>query len=61
MKRKRGTTLYYDNKMFKPHRPQKTHVHSKETAPTELSAARGRSRASGLVSTLGKVRPGFGR
>jgi hypothetical protein len=54
-------TLYYDNKVFKPQRPQRTHEHSKETAPTELGAARGRSRAFGLVSTLGKVHPGFGR
>jgi hypothetical protein len=61
MKRKRGTTLYYDNKVFRPQRPQKTHVHSKETAPTELGAARGRSRAFGFVPTLGKVHPGFGR
>ena len=36
-------------------------MHSKETAPTELGVARGRSRAFGFVPTLGKVHPGFGR
>jgi hypothetical protein len=40
---------------------KKTHVHSKETAPTELGVARGRSRAFGFVPAFGKVRPGFGR
>jgi hypothetical protein len=61
MKRKRGTTLYYNNKVFRPQRPQKTHMHSKETAPTELGAARGRSCAFGFVFALGKVHPDFGR
>jgi hypothetical protein len=59
--RKRGTTLYYNNKVFGPQRPQKTHVHSKETAPAELGVARGRSRAFGFVPAFGKVHPGFGR
>jgi hypothetical protein len=54
-------TLYYDNKVFGPQRPQKTHVHSKEAAPAELGAARGRIRALGFVPAFGKVHPGFGR
>jgi hypothetical protein len=54
-------TLYYDNKVFGPQRPQKTHMHLKETAPTELGVARGRSRAFGFVPAFGKVHPGFGR
>jgi hypothetical protein len=54
-------TLYYNNKVFRPQRPQKTLVHSKETAPTELGVARGRSRAFGFVPALGKVHPGFER
>jgi hypothetical protein len=51
-------TLYYNNKVFRPQRPQKTHMHSKETAPTESGVARGRSRAFGFVPVLGKVHPG---
>jgi hypothetical protein len=54
-------TLYYDNKVFGPQWPQKTHMHSKETAPIELGAARGRSHAFGFVTAFGKVHPGFGR
>jgi hypothetical protein len=59
--RKRNTTLYYDNKVFGPQWPQKTHVHSKKTAPAESGVARRKSRALGFVPTLGKVRPGLGR
>jgi hypothetical protein len=40
--------------VFGPQRPQKTHVHSKETTPTELGAF-------GFVPAFGKVHPGFGR
>jgi hypothetical protein len=54
-------TLYYDNKVFGPQRPQKTHVHSKETALAELGVAQRRSRALGFVPAFGKVHPGLGR
>jgi hypothetical protein len=47
--------------VFGPQWPQKTHVHSKKTAPAESGVARRRSRALGFVPTLGKVRPGLGR
>jgi hypothetical protein len=47
--------------VFGPQRPQKTHAHSKKTAPTESGVARRRSRALGFVPTLGKVRLGLGR
>jgi hypothetical protein len=47
--------------VFGPLRPQKTHMHSKKTAPAESGVARRRSRALGFVPTLGKVRPGLGR
>jgi hypothetical protein len=46
--------------VFGPQRPQKTHVHSKETAPAELGVARGRSRTFGFVPAFGKVHLGFG-
>jgi hypothetical protein len=46
--------------VFRPRRPQKTHVHSKKTAPAESGVARRRSRALGFVPTLGKVRPDLG-
>jgi hypothetical protein len=47
--------------VFGSQRPQKTHVHSKETAPAELGVARGRSRAFGFVPAFSKVHLGFGR
>jgi hypothetical protein len=58
----KGARLYTTIvKVFGPQRPQKTHVHSKETAPVELGVARRRSRALGFVPAFGKVHPGLGR
>jgi hypothetical protein len=51
--------LYYDNEVFGLRRPQKTHMHSKKTAPAESGVARRRSRALGFVPTLGKFHPGL--
>jgi hypothetical protein len=48
-------------KVFGPQWPQKTHMHSKKTAPAESGVARRRSRALGFVPTLSKVCPGLGR
>jgi hypothetical protein len=47
--------------MFRPRRPQKTYVYFKQTVFAGLDIGRGRNSTLGVISTLGRIRPGLGQ
>jgi hypothetical protein len=57
--RGKKTQLYNPTiKMFRPQRPRKTYTYFKQTVLAGSDGGRGRSGTLGVVSTLGRIRPG---